>query len=109
DGLVEGNPANPVSTAAAFPTGHAFLDDIAHTAVPVDAQGQSIPYNSELLDNHFITGDGRGNENIGLTAVHHVFHSGHNRQMAEIQHTLLEGGDLALLNSFLLNPLDTFP
>ena len=28
---------------------------------------------------HFITGDGRGNENIGLTAVHTIFHSEHNR------------------------------
>ena len=32
-----------------------------------------------LLDAHFITGDGRGNENIGLTAIHSVFHSEHNR------------------------------
>ncbi|MFZ4721084.1 MAG: peroxidase family protein, partial [Ilumatobacteraceae bacterium] len=34
-------------------------------------------------------GDGRANENIGLTAVHHVFHSEHNRLAEEIQ-TMIE-------------------
>ena len=33
--LVEGNPAAPLSLANAVRTGHGFLDDIAHTAVPV--------------------------------------------------------------------------
>ena len=32
-------------------------------------------YDDEMLDAHFVAGDGRVNENIGLTAVHHVFHS----------------------------------
>ena len=41
-------------------------------------------YDDELLDAHFIAGDGRVNENIGLTAVHHVFHSEHNRLVDEI-------------------------
>ena len=33
---------------------------------------------------HFATGDGRGNENIGLTAVHTIFHAEHNRLAIEI-------------------------
>ena len=97
NGVVEGNPAAPVSTANAMRTGHAFLDDIAHNAVPgpgmvpdgdsvanridvprPDENGQRV-YDDELLDAHFITGDGRGNENIALTAVHTVFHAEHNR------------------------------
>ena len=41
-------------------------------------------YDNELLDAHFIAGDGRVNENIGLTAVHHVFHAEHNRL---VEHT----------------------
>ena len=36
-------------------------------------------YDNEMLDSHFVTGDGRGNENIALTTVHSIFHSEHNR------------------------------
>lgn len=119
-------------------TSHQFLDDIAHTASPffdpatpsvlaadpdtgTDAYGNPVPfdpntgqnlfYDNELLDRHFITGDGRGNENIGLTAVHHVFHSEHNRQVeaskAEII-AIAESGtdeDIAFLNEWLLTPV----
>ncbi len=107
DGLVEGNPAAPVTTAGSTPSGHAFLDDIAHHAVPTgdidpsDGPSQVVPlapdsdpgttddgdratYDDEMLGAHFIAGDGRVNENIGLTAVHHVFHSEHNRLTGDI-------------------------
>ncbi len=91
--VVEGDPAAPISTAGAKKTGHAFLDDIAHNAVPApglaaDGDGVAGPitavlqpgtYDNELLAAHFVTGDGRGNENIALTAVHSVFHAEHNR------------------------------
>ena len=95
-GLVEGNPASPVSAAGAFASGHAFLDDIAHHAVP---GGGKVPdgdpgtvddldpatYDDEMLGAHFMAGDGRVNENIGLTAVHHIFHSEHNRLVEDIK------------------------
>lgn len=97
-GPVEGNLQNPVSTADAAGTGHAFLDDIAHGATPSvaldgngdpvrDADGELVltGYDNVTLGEHFATGDGRGNENIGLTAVHHVFHSEHNRMVGEIE------------------------
>ena len=51
-------------------------------------------YDDELLDRHFITGDGRGNENIGLTTDHHIFHSEHNRQVDAQKLTILQSGDL---------------
>ncbi|HUQ89015.1 MAG TPA: peroxidase family protein, partial [Vicinamibacterales bacterium] len=93
----------------AFRTGHAFLNDIAHNAAPnpgliADADTaicdfRAVPscqpsgtYDDELLNAHFITGDGRGNENIGLTMVHSLFHSEHNRLRYYIDqkiHTLL--------------------
>lgn len=60
-------------------TGHAFLDDIAHGANPANAG-----YNAALLDQHFVAGDGRTNENIGLTAIHDVFHSEHNKMVGQI-------------------------
>ena len=43
-------------------------DTVAGTA----DDGNPGTYDDELLNAHFITGDGRGNENIGLTAVHHL-------------------------------------
>ena len=61
---------------------------------------------------HFITGDGRGNENIGLTTVHHVFHSEHNRQVEQQKLTILASGDLAYINQWLdtdLEPADAAP
>ncbi|MGF6691720.1 Ca2+-binding RTX toxin-like protein [Metapseudomonas resinovorans] len=143
-GLVEGNPAAPISTTDAIRTGHAFLDDIAHDAAPRNSDGSlkvadgddalgvggapvpnpdfdptqpvgpgNLPtlatYDNELLDAHYITGDGRGNENIGLTAVHHVFHSEHNRLIEQIKTTLLEDGDLTFLNQWLRVDVATWP
>jgi beta-lactam-binding protein with PASTA domain/Ca2+-binding RTX toxin-like protein len=88
----------PISTANAARTGHGFLNDIAHSAVPTpggpDADlvvGKSLDtpqppgtYDDELLGLHFVTGDGRGNENIALTMVHQIFHSEHNRLRFDI-------------------------
>ena len=95
---LEGTPRGPRHSGRprSVRTGHAFLNDIAHHAAPglstttqsgtrspvADADAMpamdrsatvrdgNTAYDNELLDAHFITGDGRGNENIGLTAVH---------------------------------------
>lgn len=117
-GLVEANGG--LLPADTLRTGHAFLDDIAHTAVPkfvtVDGVKMLAPdadnvingtteagtYDNELLDRHFITGDGRGNENIGLTAVHSVFHDEHNRLVEQYKTTLLASGDVGLVNQWLM-------
>ena len=50
-------------------------------AVPCTGARRPEPavLDNELLDAHYIAGDGRANENIGLTAVHKVFHYEHNR------------------------------
>jgi Ca2+-binding RTX toxin-like protein len=116
NGLVEGNPAAPTPTALALRTGHAFLDDLAHSATPQaglvadadDIAGSSLTpaapgtYDDELLDAHYATGDGRGNENIGLTAVHHVFHAEHNRLVDHIKHVVLSTGDASFVSEWLL-------
>jgi Ca2+-binding RTX toxin-like protein len=122
---ISGTPGSPVDATLALDSGVDFLDDIAHNANPdagevADAdtatstasQSQAAgTYDNELLDKHYITGDGRGNENIGLTAVHHVFHAEHNRQVDLIQNLLLAeakaGGaeELAFLNEWLAKPL----
>ena len=62
-------------------------------------------YDDELLAEHFMAGDGRANENIGLTAVHHVFHSEHNRLVQHTKDVILASGDLAFLNQWLAAPL----
>lgn len=131
DILVEGNPLALVPTTGALRTGHAFIDDIAHNAVfkglvdhdripgtpmvmqtadtdtvagneiPLNAAGVALTYDDELLDAHYVTGDGRGNENIGLSAVHHVFHSEHNHMVEQIKQKALDANDLAFLNEWL--------
>jgi Ca2+-binding RTX toxin-like protein len=133
DVVISGTPAAPVSLATAIRTNHAFLADIAHNAVPggvadgditigLDNPGNAPGvYDNELLDAHFIAGDGRVNENIGLTAVHHVFHAEHNRlvehtkevTLADAQAILDGGGSeaeaVAFLNEWLIDDVTTVP
>ena len=116
---VLGSGAGIVLSAARAP--NAFLDDIAHAAAPVAAggvlqqdadfavgytggfntRGQQTQYDNELLDAHYITGDGRGNENIGLTAIHHTFHSEHNNTVDDMKKVVLDTRDLAFINEWL--------
>ncbi|MGA8046880.1 MAG: hypothetical protein WCA30_11515, partial [Dermatophilaceae bacterium] len=112
---VEGNLANPPAAFGALTTGHSFLDDIAHGATPgsppLDAEGNVIVgengepnltgYDNVALGEHFITGDGRGNENIALTAVHAVFHGEHNRQVASIREWLDRPEYAELKNAYM--------
>lgn len=125
--LKEGNPDGSVTTQGAELTGHAFLNDIAHHAEPgrwdsnndhritgadafktpdadpgVSDDGNPGTYDDEMLDAHFVTGDGRGNENAALTAVHSVFHSEHNRLVEANKATILSSGDIAFINEWLL-------
>src|SRR4029079_12202412 len=110
---------------------HQFLIDVAHNAVPVvnasgdlvaDADsdvgnavafdpltGQNLEYDNELLDAHYIAGDGRVNENIGLTAVHAIFHAEHNRLIEHTKEVALASNDVAFLNQWLLSPVAAVP
>lgn len=77
-------------------------DTITGNEVPVNNRGQITHYDNELLDAHYISGDGRGNENIGLTSIHTVFHAEHNRIIEADKQTILESGDRAFINEWLL-------
>src|SRR5262245_7674754 len=127
DFLVEGDPtANGglgIDITNAVRTGHQFLIDIAHSASPFDDFGNPLTpdgddivnntppapgfYDNELLDAHYIAGDGRVNENIGLTAVHDIFHSEHNRLVDHTKAVLVTtpaddpAAALTLLNAYL--------
>jgi len=118
--FLEGNPAANAGQGVTIPanalhTGHAFLNDIAHNAVPnpgltpdldtTICNFRTVPscqppgtYDDELLGAHFVTGDGRGNENIALTAIHQIFHAEHNRLVAYIDkqiNTVLTPAEIA--------------
>jgi hypothetical protein len=122
---VEGTAAglNPTELNA-IRIAQAFLDDINRSAVPVIANAELQPdadmavggaepndrggfttYDNELLDAHYVTGDGRGNENIALTAIHSVFHGEHNRVLEANKLTILRSGDLEGINEWLRVPL----
>ncbi|WP_309678210.1 peroxidase family protein, partial [Polaromonas sp.] len=128
--LVEGT-ALGTNTIGATSTGHAFLNDIAHNAAPVivggvlmqdadnvagnavpfDVQGNNLVYDNELLDAHYVAGDGRVNENIGLTAVHEVFHLEHNRlieQTKDLVRAELANGDTAFATEWVLAGANVF-
>ena len=64
-----------------------------------DGSLNDLTYDDEMLESHFITGDGRGNENIGLTTVHSIFHSEHNRAVEVNKATILANAADATLNS----------
>jgi Animal haem peroxidase len=129
--LVEGNRTTPIDLTHAVRTGHQFLIDVAHNAVPVlDAAGNLVPdadniagnpvafdpatgrnleYDDELLNAHYIAGDGRVNENIGLTAVHSIFHAEHNRLVDHTKDMILATNDVDFLNQWLLTPVAAIP
>ncbi|WP_417584377.1 peroxidase family protein [Pelagibacterium sp.] len=139
NGLVEGNLDVPVDALESLSAGRAFLNDIAHNAVPgsytvsqgangtvtgikspdpddeigneivPNMFGGNATYDDELLDRHFIVGDGRGNENIVLTAVHTMFHGEHNRQVDAIKASLVAEGDIDFLNQWLLVEVTEMP
>lgn len=98
------------TTWTAVSTGHPFLNDTTAAAVPYGI-GQSCSgkklspdsdsimnfaaaspncntYDDETLDAHLIAGDGRINENIGLSAVHNIFHAEHNLLVQDIEDML---------------------
>ena len=126
--LVEGDLANPVSLhpAGAPPpytvlfTGHAFINDMAHSASPTDDFGRPLApqngvpvggqplagsYDADLLNRHYVAGDGRVNENVGLTAVQDIFHTEHDRLLAQIKQTVqnqLNAGDSGFAGNWLL-------
>jgi Ca2+-binding RTX toxin-like protein len=123
--LVEGSIASPVDASSALSTGQAFLLDINNTAAPTTSagvaktpdadsvagvdDGLSGTYDDELLDAHFIAGDGRANENFGLTAVHQVFHDEHNRLVEHTKEVVLAEGDLDFLNQWLAEAVTSLP
>ncbi|AWN40213.1 Ig-like domain-containing protein [Methylobacterium durans] len=138
DVLRSGSPTTPLSTVGSVRTGHQFLNDMAYGAAPsdpeaagphlqadgdsavgyrnadgtpggIDARGNPVAYDNELLDAHYIAGDGRANENVGLTAIHEVFHDEHNRLVQQVKDLVLSelaNGDTAFASHWVLDGTD---
>jgi Ca2+-binding RTX toxin-like protein len=100
------NPATaPIAQTADLDAGDVNGDGRINAADLVADDRNSLTYDDEMLNAHFITGDGRGNENIGLTAVHTVFHSEHNRLVDANKLTILRSGDRTVINEWLTTDL----
>ena len=50
----------------------------------------TCPTTTSCSNAHYVAGDGRVNENIGLTAIQNIFHSEHNRMVKQIE-ALIQG------------------
>ena len=130
--LIEGDLGDPVDHNLALRINHSFFLDIAHTSNPgggllpdedevinpvlvgAPLRGLREPspagfYDDELLGQHYVCGDGRCNENIALTTVHHIFHSEHNRLFEQVRRIALESGDVDFLNEWLDSPVMAAP
>ena len=94
-----------------FPGGNEAADNTPFIQDGVAGGSLDVPspagsYDDELLDLHFIAGDGRVNENIGLTTIHQLFHSEHDRLIDDMQATL--NANPALLAQFQATSSTTF-
>ena len=81
-------PAGPYTGASALMLWVNFAnfsitaaDPIVHAAV-----GEIL---MASVGDHYIAGDGRVNENFGLTSIHHVFHEEHNFQVQNLINAIL--------------------
>lgn len=59
------------------------------------------------IGDHYIAGDGRVNENFGLTSIHHIFHEEHNYQVQNLIDALhrdaVTSGDLTNLHNYQID------
>jgi Ca2+-binding RTX toxin-like protein len=53
------------------------------------------------IGDHYVAGDGRANENFGLTAIHHVFHANHNVQLVNLEKMVLSAPDEAARHGYM--------
>lgn len=101
----DANRCLPSQVGYAQTSGHAVISDMGNAASPRSPMGQvllpmgttdpnAIPgagqYNEALLAAHYVSGDHRANENVGLTAMHHIFHEEHNLQAEAVMAAVSE-------------------
>ena len=70
------------------PTAMGLVDPRSFSIVGSNSAGLQAAANEILMEavgDHYIAGDGRVNENFGLTSIHHVFHEEHNFQVENLK------------------------
>lgn len=97
NGVVVTNPTTGATNIRTSPTGPFFTqadflltssgDNPTNYSAAMQAYFALAPGGLvfQPLDSHLIAGDGRLNENIGLTAVHEVFQTEHNRVITQLK------------------------
>lgn len=68
---------------------HSHQNMFADTMSGTSAASTDPDVRDPLLAIHYVSGDGRTNENVGLTAVHNIFHEEHNIQSRNIMNSVL--------------------
>ena len=109
-------PPNSTLSTQYVGAGVAFINDMAREANPYDDFGHlrldaagNPQWDSALLDSHFAAGDGRVNENIGLTSIHDIFLSEFNRlsgQTKALVQEYLDRGDTSMASDWVLSGTD---
>ncbi len=72
------------------PTSMGLIDPSNFSNAALSVVGHAVA-NEVLLESvgdHYIAGDGRVNENFGLTSIHHIFHEEHNFQVQNLMEAL---------------------
>lgn len=75
----------------------ANMSVMSTSAIGVSTSGDTAANVGQILlasiGDHYIAGDGRVNENFGLTTVHHVFHEEHNFQVDNLINAIRKEAD----------------
>ena len=83
------------------------IKDVVNGVAVTDAQYAAVSEAlMESVGKHYVAGDGRANENFGLTALHHVWHENHNVQLVNLETNILAQADLAARHDFQLAIID---
>ena len=83
------------------------IKDVVNGVAVTDAQYAAVSEAlMESVGKHYVAGDGRANENFGLTALHHVWHENHNVQLVNLENNILAQADLAARHDFQLAVID---
>ncbi|MCF6198312.1 MAG: hypothetical protein L3J67_02755 [Hyphomicrobiaceae bacterium] len=101
--IYTGPTSPPVTLAAGDYTGASALAlfvDFSDFSIRVPATGPTAAIHDAVSDilvasvgDHYLSGDGRVNENAALTSIHHVFHEEHNFQVQNVQTWVLRQDD----------------